>query len=267
MVAESTGFLGTKFVIGMAHARALPGSPLYDPGEGMKGIREALRRDVLALQEGGVDAIMFCNENDRPYRVRAGPETVAAMAALIADLAPDLTVPYGVDILWDPVAAVAVAKATGASFVREVFTGVYAGDMGLWQTGVGDTARYRAAIDARGVKLFYNINAEFADRLDRRPLADIARTVAFSCLPDAICVSGPMTGQAVEKSALAEVKRAVGDLPVIVNTGCNPSNIADFLEVADGAIVGTYFKRDGITWNPVDVARVKEFMRAARRAR
>ncbi|HHY94268.1 MAG TPA: SgcQ protein, partial [Firmicutes bacterium] len=152
------------------------------------------------------------------------------------------------------------------TFVREVCTGVYAGDMGLWQTRVGDTARYRLAIDAQGVKLFYNINAEFADRLDRRPVAAIARTVAFGSLPDAICVSGPMTGEAVEKSTLAEVKRAVGGIPVIVNTGCTPDNIADFLEVANGAIVGTYFKRDGITWNPVEVARVREFMAAARQA-
>jgi len=264
---DRSAFILKKTIIGMAHAIALPGGPLYDRAKGVRGIVDGLRDDVRALQEGGVDAIMFCNENDRPYRLKAGPETIAVMSAVIAELAPELHVPYGVDILWDPIAAIAVAKATGAGFVREIFTGVYAGDMGLWTTNVGEAARFRAAIDASDVKLFYNINAEFTDRLDRRPIAAIARSVAFGSLPDAICVSGPMTGEAVEKSTLGEVRKAVGDIPVIVNTGCNPDNIAGFLEYADAAIVGTYFKRDGVTWNPVEAARVKKFMAVVRRLR
>lgn len=264
---QTSPLFSKKAIIGMAHATPLPGGPLYDATQGVKGIVEALRRDVRALQEGGVDAVMFCNENDRPYRLKAGPETIAVMAAVVTELAPELKVPYGVDILWDPIAAIAVAKATGASFVREIFTGVYAGDMGLWTTDVGAAARFRTAIDASSVKLFYNINAEFTDRLDRRPIAAIAKTVAFGSLPDAICVSGPMTGEAVDRSTLAEVKKAVGQVPVIVNTGCNPDNIAGFLEYADAAVVGTYFKRDGVTWNPVETARVEKLMAAVRRAR
>ncbi|HEY3316707.1 MAG TPA: BtpA/SgcQ family protein [Bacillota bacterium] len=258
---------GKKPIIGMVHAIPLPGGPLYDPVKGVRGIEDGLRRDLEALQEGGVDAVMFCNENDRPYRLKAGPETIAVMAAVVSKLVSEVSVPFGVDILWDPIAAVAVGKATGASFVREIFTGAYAGDMGLWNTNIGDAARYRMAIDAKDVKLFMNINAEFTDRLDCRSIAAIAKTVAFGSLPDAICVSGPMTGHAVDKSTLAEVKRAVGDVPVIVNTGCNPDNIGEFLEHADAAVVGTYFKHDGVTWNPVETARVKKFMGAVRHAR
>lgn len=258
---------GHKPIIGMVHAIPLPGGPLYDPVKGVRGIEDGLRRDLEALQKGGVDAVMFCNENDRPYRLKAGPETIAVMAAAVAKLVSEVSVPYGVDVLWDPIAAIAVAKATGASFVREIFTGVYAGDMGLWNTSIGESARYRMTVDAKDIKLFMNINAEFTDRLDARPIPAIARTVAFGSLPDAICVSGPMTGQSVEKSLLADVKKAVGDVPVIVNTGCKPENIGDFLEFADAAVVGTYFKRDGVTWNPVETARVKKFMEAARRAR
>ncbi len=260
-------FFARKPIIGMAHVMALPGSPLYDAAGGLAAVKDSLRRDVAALQEGGVDAIMFCNENDRPYRLKAGPETVAVMAALVAELAGELSVPFGVDILWDPIATIAVAKATGASFVREIFTGVYAGDMGLWNTSAGEAARYRLAIDAKDVALFFNINAEFTDRLDARPVAAIAKTVAFGCLPDAICVSGPMTGMPVEESALADVKKAAGGVPVIANTGCNPDNIGALLRHADAAVVGTYFKRGGITWNPVDVDRVRAFMAAVRRTR
>ncbi len=46
---------------------------------------------------------MFGNEGDRPYLLKATPETVAAMAAAIATLKPMIKRPFGVDYLWDPV--------------------------------------------------------------------------------------------------------------------------------------------------------------------
>jgi membrane complex biogenesis BtpA family protein len=186
------------------------------------------------------------------------------MAAVIAGVTKGLRLPFGVDVLWDPVAAIALAAATGASFVREVFTGAYPSDMGLWDTACGEALRYRRALGAGHIKLLFNIQAEFAGRFDTRPLGALARSVAFSSLADALCVSGPMTGQAVSLDDLRVVKAAVGDLPVVANTGVRPGNVAEILAVADAAVVGTALKADGVTWNPVDPERVKSFMRAAR---
>ncbi len=56
-------------------------------------------------------------------------------------------------------------------------------------------------------------------------------------------------------------------MPVLLNTGARAENIANFLQVADGAIVGSSLKVDGYTWNPVDPDRAKAFMRAASTAR
>ncbi|MCS6964040.1 BtpA/SgcQ family protein [Thermoflexus sp.] len=257
----------SKPVIGMVHLPALPGSPLYDAGKGMEGILEWARRDLHALQDGGIDAVMFCNENDRPYTLRADPATVAAMAAIVGRLRAEIRVPFGVDILWDPFAALAVAQATGAQFVREVFTGVYASDMGFWSPAVGEVLRYRRAIGAEGVRLLFNINAEFAAPLGSRPLAEVARSVAFSSLPDGLCVSGPMTSVPVRAEDLRAVKEAVGSLPVFINTGARHDNIEELLPFADGVIVGSSLKVDGITWNPVDPERVRSFMAIVRRLR
>src|SRR5215469_9197547 len=131
-----------KVAIGMVHLPALPGAPLYDGSTGIAGIRDRASADLEALQAAGFDAVMFCNENDRPYVFTAGIETVAAMSAVIAELRPLVSVPFGVDVLWDPRAALAVAKATGAAFVREIFTGAYVSDFGIWNTAVGETLRY-----------------------------------------------------------------------------------------------------------------------------
>ncbi len=59
-------FGDTKPIIAMVHFGALPGSPLYDASAGVEGILAGARKDLAALQDAGVDAVMFGNENDRP---------------------------------------------------------------------------------------------------------------------------------------------------------------------------------------------------------
>jgi len=248
-----------KPIIAMAHLRPLPGSPLYDRERGMDGIIEGVLADIDSLQSGNVDAIMFGNEGDRPYLTEATPESLSAMTAVVAEAKRKLRVPWGVNYLWDPVASVALAHATGAQFVREVFTGVYDADMGLWIPDAAAAVRLRASLGAE-CALFYNINAEFASPVGHRSHAERARSAVFASLADAICVSGPMTGQAVEVSILEEVRGAVPTTPVIANTGVRLENAASILAVADAAIVGTSFKRNGDTWNEVDPERVERFM-------
>jgi hypothetical protein len=256
-----------KVVIGMVHFPPLPGAPLYDDGPGIRSIVERVIHDVEALQEGGIDGMMFCNENDRPYQMRADPATVAVMARAIGETLAKIRIPFGVDVLWDPKAAIGLAKATGGQWVREVFTGTYASDMGLWDTRCGDILRYRKAVDAGSVRLLFNISAEFASPLGTRSLAQIAHSVAFSSLPDALCVSGVMTGVEVGLSDLEHVKEAVPDQVVMANTGTRAETIARTLSVADGAIVGTGLKFEGVTWNAVDPDRVRAYMAEVRRAR
>jgi uncharacterized protein len=44
-------------------------------------------------------------------------------------------------------------------------------------------------------------------------------------------------------------------------------NVADQLGIADGAIVGTYFKKDGVFENRAERSRVDELMSQARKFR
>lgn len=255
-------------IIAMVHLPALPGMPLYDAAGGMDAIVASAERDIAALQDGGVDAVMFGNENDRPYAPRAEPAQIAAMAAAVASVKPRLRVPFGVDLLWDPAATVAVAAATGASFAREVFTGVHAGDLGLWVPDAAAALRLRRALNAESVKLLFTVVAEFAAPLDTRGAAAIARSVAFSALPDALAVSGPLTGTPPRAADLQAVREAVGGaVPVLLNTGLRRETVAELLPLSDGAVVGTSLKVDGVTWNPVDPGRVHALMEAVRATR
>jgi membrane complex biogenesis BtpA family protein len=262
-----TLFGRTKPVIAMMHLPPLPGRPLYDRAGGMTAIVESLKRDLAALQEGGVDGLLFCNEGDRPYPLVTDRAPIAAMAAAIGELRPEIGLPYGVDLLWDGMAAIAVAQAVQASFVREVFTGVYDSDMGLWQPDAAAALDYRERIGAGNIRLFFNIEPEFARPVSPRPIGALAKSVVTSSLADVLLISGPMAGAEADLDHIQEAKAAVPNTPVLANTGCRIETVAQTLAVADGVIVGSGLKLDGYTWNPVDPDRVRRFMENAREAR
>jgi hypothetical protein len=253
-------------LIGMCHLLALPGRPRHDDAGGVRRVVEALLADVRALQEAGVDGLLFCNEHDLPYQLEVGPEVVAGMAAAVAAVTPGVAVPFGVDVLWDPKAALAVARATGASFVREVFTGVFESDMGLLAPDLGALSAYRRAIGAAGVALFVNVTPEFSRSVSGRPVADRARGARYMGA-DAILVSGPAAGEAASPDDLREAREAAPDVPLFANTGVRHDTVEQVLEVADGVIVGSALKEDGDTWRPVDPGRAREMVAAVRAVR
>jgi uncharacterized protein len=252
-----------KPVVAMAHLPPMPGTPLYDEVGGADAIVESVRRDVEILTDAGFDAILFCNEGDRPYQLQAGFEGVAMMARVVAEVAPRDR-PFGVDAQ----AALAVAAVSGAAFIREVVTGVYESDMGLLAPDAARLLRYRRQLNAENVAVFMNITPEFASSIGTRDIATTARSVRVSSLADAILVSGPMAGAEPSVEAVREAKRGCGDeTPILANIGVKSTNVREFLAVADGAIVGSDLKVDGGTWNPVHPERAKRFMTEVRAAR
>lgn len=257
-------FKEVKPIIGMVHVPALPGSYQYDAAKGMRAIREKARKDALIMQEHGVDGVMFCNEYDRPYTFKIHPTSIAAMTDCISRVAEELTIPYGVNMLWDPIATVSVANAVDAHFVREVFTGVYASDMGLWQPDIHEVRKILRDVGNDKLELFANIVPEFCGSLDVRPLKAVARSVVTSSLFNVLLISGLTAGMEADLDIICEVKSVVPEAAVLVNTGVRINTVEKYLSVADGGIVGTYFKKDGITWNDADPERVKNFMQVVR---
>jgi hypothetical protein len=182
------------------------------------------------------------------------------MTRIITELRPKDR-PFGADFLWDAKAPLAICKATGGTFIREVITGVYESDMGLWAPDAADFYRYRHTIDADHIRVFANITPEFASPLGTRDISQRAKSAVVSTLVDGILIAGPMAGAEPDFSWVKNAKDAVGEnVPVLLNTGAKQENIRQFLSVADGVIVGSSLKVDGLTWNPVDPARVKAFM-------
>ena len=257
-----------KPIIAMLHLDALPGDPRFRRGTSLDEIVEHARADLRALQDGGVDGVIFSNEFSFPYQRKMDIVTPAAMAYIIGNLKPEIRVPFGVDAISDGAACLELAAAVGADFVRGTFSGVYVGDGGWYNNDFSALLRRKAALPLDGLKMLYFINPESDRNLDPRPLAEIAASTMAKAMPDGLCISANAAGMDVDEALIASVKAANPDVVVICNTGCRPDTVARKLTVGDAAIVGTYFKENGKIEDSnhqnvrVDAARVKEFMAA-----
>lgn len=259
---------GTKKpIISMLHLDPLPGDPRFGrSGGSVSTAVEHAKRDLEALQEGGVDGIIVSNEFSLPYQRRMNFVTPATMAYVVGQLRSELSVPYGVDAISDGLACIELAAACEASFVRGTFSGVYVGDGGLYNNDFSMLMRRKAELHLDDLRMLYFINPESDRNLDTRPLADIAASTIFKVHPDGLCVSANAAGTDVDSDLIASVKEKNPEVAVLVNTGCRPDTIEEKLSVSDAAVVGTYFKEGGQLEDAdlnnvrVDVNRVKEFM-------
>jgi hypothetical protein len=254
-------------IIGMVHCWPLPGAPGYS-GYGMPTIIEQALRDAEALAEGGCDGLIVENMWDVPFRAGAHiqPESIAAQAVVAYNVRQAFQLPLGINLVHNGgVTLLGIALASGADFIRVcMFTGAGVWDAGSWDEGcAADLMRRRKELHAEHIKIFADVDKKHSVRF---PGIDLATHIEWTRFfgADALIVSGRMTGDAPDLDKVRQAKQLAGDRPVLLGSGTDARNIAAFLEVADGAIVGSSVKADGIIENPVDVARVRAFVSAAR---
>jgi hypothetical protein len=247
-----------KPVIGMLHLAALPGSPLY--GGSLLSVREAVLRDAQVLAEGGVNGLMIENFGDTPFFPGRVPAHVVAHLTAIAGevrrTVPDL--PLGINVLRnDGLSALAVAHAVGAEFIRvNVLCGARVADQGLLQGIAHELLRLRAELKAEQIKIFADVDVKHSAPLAERPIADEVDDTLHRGMADALIVSGAGTGKPTDPEKVKLVKLAAKGAPVFLGSGVTPQSLPALLPHADGFIVGTYFKKDGV----VDVQRVRDLM-------
>ena len=92
-----------KFIVGMVHTLAMPGSPMYDRTGGMRKLVKQAKKEAKILRDCGYHSVMYCNESDMPYMPVMAPETVAAMTDLVAECQAEIDLPFGINMLIDPI--------------------------------------------------------------------------------------------------------------------------------------------------------------------
>jgi len=224
--------------------------------------------DADALAGGGVDALILENFGDAPFYPRRVPaHTVAFMTAIAREVRGRFSLPLGINILRnDAESALAVASAVSAEFIRvNIHTGARVTDQGLIEGAAYETLRYRKSLSSM-VKIFADVDVKHSAPLAVRRLADEVEEMVSRGGADAVIVTGTATGKQTDLEDLHIARQAAGTAPVFAGSGVNVENVSRVLEIADGAIVGTAFKHDGVTTNPVDIERVRALVQAVRKS-
>ncbi len=257
-------FGADKALIGVVHCPSFPGSPRYR-GESLAAIYDACVRDAAAYVEGGLSGLIVENHGDVPFSKPEDltPETAACLAVATDRIIAATGAAVGVNVLANaPLHALAVAAATGATFIRvNQWANAYVANEGFMEGRAAEAMRYRSLLRAEGVRIFadthvkHGAHAITADR----SIAELTRDLAFFDA-DVVIATGQRTGDAATLEEIDEVRDAT-HLPLLVGSGVTADNVAAILTRTDGVIVASSLKHDGVWWNPVDRARVEEFCR------
>lgn len=259
-----------KAVIGVIHLPPLPGSPGYDGGP-MEALVVTALAEAGRYRAGGVDGLIVENHGDIPFSKpdALGPETAACMAVIARAVREESRLPIGINVLANgAIPALAIAKASGAGFVRvNQWANAYVANEGIIEGPAAAATRYRAWIGARDVKIFADVHVKHGAHaiVADRTIQELARDAEFFDADVAIA-----TGQRTGDSATEEELRTIADgtsLPVAVGSGVTPANVGAMFAVADAVIVASWLKRDGVWWNEVDPDRLATFMAEARKGR
>ncbi len=246
-------------VICVIHLPPLPGSPLYQ-NESLEEIVERVVEDARAIEEGGADGVIVENFEDKPFRVKVGPETVASMSVIAREVRKEISLSLGINVLRnDGISALAIAKAVKADFVRvnQLFFPSVSPE-GTLEPIAADLMRYKKFIDCKA-KVFADVNVKHAKHF--ADMEDYAENFERS-LADAAIVTGSATGKSVRLEEL-ELFRKRLDCEVYAGSGVTPELASEIARkgLADGVIVGTYIKRRG----RIDSGRVREVVEAVKK--
>jgi len=259
-------FSRSKPVVGVIHVGALPGTPRAS--QSVVGLVRAAREEAKVYRECGVDGIYIENMHDVPYlKSEVGPEIVAAMTAIGTEVKNQCQLPVGIQILAGAnIEAMAVAHAAGLDFIRaEGFAYAHVADEGIIEASAAKLLRYRKMIGAERVQVWTDVKKKHSAHAITADvsLGETAETVEFMGA-DCVIVTGSATGKAPKVADVQEAKSHC-HLPVFLGSGISEANIEQFYKEADGFIVGSSFKIDGLWSNTIDPARVTRFIHRLRR--
>ncbi|WP_254537546.1 BtpA/SgcQ family protein [Halomarina litorea] len=253
-------------LVGMVHLPTLPGAPGYEGSR--TGLRDRAVADARALESGGMDALLVENFGDAPFYPDDVPDhTVAEMTAVVGAVRDAVSLPVGVNVLRnDARAALSVAAATGGAMVRvNVHAGARVTDQGVVEGRAHETMRLRDRLDC-DVSVLADVAVKHSSPLGEENVESETRDVVERGHADAVVVSGRGTAEPTNADRLSRVARVAAelDVPVLAGSGVTPETVWEVLSVADGAIVGSALKEGGAPTNPVDEARVRALVTAAR---
>ncbi len=255
-------FAHAPALLGCVGARPLPGCHAY-AGEPVAEIREAAVRDAVAMAEGGLDGIILQDIGNLPVPRRARPETVAMMTALGLAIREAVSLPLGVSLLEeDPSAALAIARAIGAGFVRiKVYVGAMVGAEGIAEGGALEALEARRRLGDPLIELWADVHDRTRVPLGEMSLEEAAWDAVWFGKADGLIVTGRTVEQSLEW--IRRVRARTG-ARIWIGGSVSPENVREVAPEVDGIIVATSLKVGHDLLRPVDPQAVRRLVTALR---
>lgn len=226
-------------IIGAVH---LPLYGAWDPRRSIPEIEEYALANCGVFYQNGIRALYIQDEN--PEAGPAAPETIALLASLgrlIKKEYPGLELGI-VTEAHDPKAAIAIATACGASFVRiKVFVGAMYKNAGILQGCGIEAAKYRVALGSR-VKIFADIHDRCGYPMQPEVPVEFDAQWAVRAGADALVLTGMTYRQSLEY--LDACRESGIRVPMVMGGSVTAENIREVLEHCQGAVVSSSLMLD-----------------------
>ncbi|PZV26750.1 MAG: phosphorybosylanthranilate isomerase [Snowella sp.] len=251
-------------IIGVVHLLPLPTSARW--GGSLKAVIERAEQEATALAAGGIDGIIVENFFDAPFtKDQVNPAVISAMTLIVDRIMNLVVVPVGLNLLRnDAKGALAIASCVNAQFIRvNVLNGIMATDQGLIEGNAHEILRFRRELGS-DIAIFADVLVKHARPLGTPNLTTAVQDTIERSLADAVILSGWATGSPPTLEDLELATAAAKGTPVLIGSGANWDNIGQLMQAADGAIVASSLKRQGMIHETIDPIRVAQFIEAAR---
>lgn len=250
--------INPKFICPVLHLPPLPGHPCYD-GSALEEYVDYATSQAELLVQRGFTHLMLQNLGDRPVSDAATPETVAAMSVVghaIKRAFPCLGL--GIHLMAnDGPAALAVAKMSGAQFVRlRVMAGAMVKPEGIKEGCAYAALSARRRLGANNVLIYSDVYDSVGVPVGRLPIEEAARQCAFFARADGLILKGRTLNDSI--NIIKEVSCLNLGIPLIVGGGVRVDQARQVLEVADGFLVATDLKENGNVMAPFDVRKLDQ---------
>jgi membrane complex biogenesis BtpA family protein len=254
---------GAGTMIGMVHCLPLPGTLGFDGDYGR--ILEQAKQDAVTLERAGADAVIVENMGDTPFAASMDVEQVCALAAAAACVRQAVKIPVGIDAAFnDCRAALSIAAAVGGAFIRvPVFVDTVLFTDGIISPCARQCMMFRKHLRAENIRVLADIQVKHTVMLSERITPEDSARMAAECGADVILVTGSRTGEETPLDLIKRIKQTVR-IPVYAASGVTADNVREQLKTADGAIVGSGFKKGGVLSNPVDYELARKLLARAK---
>ena len=259
---KNARMLPPKFLAAMIAVLPLPGSPLYD-GDDQKVIDQALA-DLEVYKEAGVDSILLENDHDLPYiQPPLDEKGIALMTEIVKEVRGRFNGPIGIQMLEAAnITSLEIAAEADLDYIRvEAFVFAHVGGSGIINGSAGKILRRRKELKTEHIRVFADVKKKHGSHsltIDLDIKDEIMQAEFF--LADGVIVTSQFTGINPDKNDLIKAKSAT-KLPVLIGSGMTAENIQDYLPLADGFIVGSYFRKDGKFLEKLEPERLNKFMK------